>query len=201
MRWPKYWSFSFSIIPSKEIPGLISFRMDWLDLWHHWLDGRESEWTPGVGDGQGGLVCCDSWGHKESDTTERLNWTDWTSPFYSGIIKMWHCIAFYDIESDFLWGFYASSCLCRMFHILDLSKFLFIIRSRLILFWWKYYIDDVYLIKKVTSGTLHYKYIFSIYKPVWSWFLTTFRFGFKLPLIDATAWINFNLVNCRKIPL
>ena len=34
MRWPKYWSFSFSIIPSKEIPGLISFRMDWLDLLH-----------------------------------------------------------------------------------------------------------------------------------------------------------------------
>ena len=32
MRWPKYWSFSFSIIPSKELPGLISFRMDWLDL-------------------------------------------------------------------------------------------------------------------------------------------------------------------------
>ena len=32
MRWPKYWSFSFNIIPSKEIPGLISFRMDWLDL-------------------------------------------------------------------------------------------------------------------------------------------------------------------------
>ena len=32
MRWPKYWSFSFSILPSKEIPGLISFRMDWLDL-------------------------------------------------------------------------------------------------------------------------------------------------------------------------
>ena len=32
MRWPKYWSFSYSIIPSKEIPGLISFRMDWLDL-------------------------------------------------------------------------------------------------------------------------------------------------------------------------
>ena len=44
--------------------------------WHHWLDGRESEWTPGVGDGQGGLVCCDSWGLEESDTTEQLNWTD-----------------------------------------------------------------------------------------------------------------------------
>jgi len=44
--------------------------------WHHWLDGRESEWTPGVGDGQGGLMCCDSWGCKESDTTEQLNWTE-----------------------------------------------------------------------------------------------------------------------------
>ena len=44
--------------------------------WHHWLDRRESEWTPGVGDRQGGLVCCDSWGCKESDTTERLNWTE-----------------------------------------------------------------------------------------------------------------------------
>ena len=44
--------------------------------WHHWLSGRESEWTLGVGDGQGGLASCDSWGHKESDTTERLNWTE-----------------------------------------------------------------------------------------------------------------------------
>ena len=44
--------------------------------WHHWLDGRESEWSPGVGDGQGGLACCDSWGRKESDMTERLNWTE-----------------------------------------------------------------------------------------------------------------------------
>ena len=44
--------------------------------WHHWLDGHESEWTLGVGDGQGGLACCDSWGHKESDTTEQLNWTE-----------------------------------------------------------------------------------------------------------------------------
>ena len=44
--------------------------------WHHWLDGRESGWTRGVGDGQGGLVCCDSWGRKESDTTEWLNWTE-----------------------------------------------------------------------------------------------------------------------------
>ena len=44
--------------------------------WHHRLDGREFEWTPGDGDGQGGLACCDSWGRKESDTTEWLNWTE-----------------------------------------------------------------------------------------------------------------------------
>ena len=44
--------------------------------WHHWLDGRESEWTPGVGDGQGGLARCNSWGRKELDTTERLNWNE-----------------------------------------------------------------------------------------------------------------------------
>ena len=144
MRWPKYWSFSFSMILSKEIPGLISFRLDWLDLLavqgtpksllqHHsskasilrcsalftvqlshpyvttgktialtrqtfvgkvmslllnilsrlvitflprskrllisWLQSP-------YGSHQGGLVCCDSWGRKESDTTERLNWTE-----------------------------------------------------------------------------------------------------------------------------
>ena len=44
--------------------------------WHHWLNGCESEWTPGVGDGQGGLACCDSWVRKESDMTERLNGTE-----------------------------------------------------------------------------------------------------------------------------
>ena len=48
---------------------------DEISGWHHWLDGHESEWTLGVGNGQGGLVCCDSWGRKESDTTEQLNWT------------------------------------------------------------------------------------------------------------------------------
>ena len=42
--------------------------------WHHWLDGHESGWTLGYGDG--GLPCCDSWGRKESDTTERLIWSD-----------------------------------------------------------------------------------------------------------------------------
>ena len=171
MRWPKYWSFSFSIIPSKEIPGLgygfscghvwmweldceegralknwcfwtvvlektLESPLDCKEIqpvhsegdqpwdffgrndakaetpvlwpphakrwligkdsdagrdwgqeekgttedemagWHHGLDGRESEWTLGVGDGQGGLACCNSWGRKELDTTEWLNWTE-----------------------------------------------------------------------------------------------------------------------------
>ena len=42
--------------------------------WHHWLHGHESQWALGVGDGQGGRACCDSWGCKESDTTDQLNW-------------------------------------------------------------------------------------------------------------------------------
>ena len=50
--------------------------------WHHRLDRREFEWTPGVGDGQGALVYCDSWGSKELDTTERLNWTELKPVFY-----------------------------------------------------------------------------------------------------------------------
>ena len=44
--------------------------------WHQWLNGHGFGWTPGVGDGQGGLACCGSWGRKESDTTEWLNWTE-----------------------------------------------------------------------------------------------------------------------------
>ena len=44
--------------------------------WHHQLNGHGFGWTPGVGDGQGGQACCGSRGRKESDTTERLNWTE-----------------------------------------------------------------------------------------------------------------------------
>ena len=44
--------------------------------WHHRLNGHGFGWTPGVGDGQGGLVCCSSQGRKESDTTEQVNWTE-----------------------------------------------------------------------------------------------------------------------------
>ena len=45
--------------------------------WHHGLNGHGFGWTQEIGDGQGGLACCVSWGRKESDMTERLNWTEW----------------------------------------------------------------------------------------------------------------------------
>jgi len=51
--------------------------------WHHRLNGHGFGWTLGVGNGQGGLVCCGSWGLKESDTTEQLNWTEFTFSLFS----------------------------------------------------------------------------------------------------------------------
>ena len=63
--------------------------------WHHWLDGRE--WTPGVGDGQGGLACCNSWGRKESDQTEWLNWHT------HRIIWLYKYIQIYMQKMYFLW--------------------------------------------------------------------------------------------------
>ena len=53
--------------------------------WHHWLDGHESGWTLGVGDGQEGLACCSPWGCKELDTTERLNWTELSCTYVRAI--------------------------------------------------------------------------------------------------------------------
>ena len=64
--------------------------------WHHQLNVHGFVWTPGVGDRQGGLACCGLWGHKESDMTERLNWTElnWTS-HESNILRMlWICMLF-----------------------------------------------------------------------------------------------------------
>ena len=52
--------------------------------WHHQLDGREFEQTPGDGEGQGSLVCCSPWGWKEWDTTERLN----NNNLLSGLVKL-----------------------------------------------------------------------------------------------------------------
>ena len=70
----------------KEEKGMIE---DEMAGWHHWLDGHESEWTPGVGDGQGGLACCNSWGRKESDMTEWLNWTENQSNIQKEVLGQW----------------------------------------------------------------------------------------------------------------
>ena len=56
---------------------------DEMVAWHHWLNGYEFKQASGVGDGQGSLVCCSPWGHKESDMTEQLNLTDWTEQLCS----------------------------------------------------------------------------------------------------------------------
>ena len=66
--------------------------------WHHQLNGRGFGWTPGVDDGQGGLACCNLWGHKESDTTEWLNWTEVILLFYDflkEIITHLHLLCWY----------------------------------------------------------------------------------------------------------
>ena len=62
--------------------------------WHHWLDGHEFKQALGVSDGQGSLACCSPWGHKESDTTERLNWTENSRNFSRGLVvetSSFHC--------------------------------------------------------------------------------------------------------------
>ena len=94
------------ILQILKIKGLTE---DEMAGWHHRLNRREFEWTQGVGDGWGGLVCCDSRGRKESDTTERLNWTElnygvtcppttWQGTSEKGVHKPWYCPA---------------SCICR----------------------------------------------------------------------------------------
>ena len=70
-------SFEKTLMLGKiEGRGRMGMTEDEMVRWHHWLDGHEFGWTLGVGDGQGGLACCCSCGHKESDMTEQLNWTE-----------------------------------------------------------------------------------------------------------------------------
>ena len=69
------------ILGKTERKGGIGGR-EW-DGYHHWHNKHEFEWTLGVDDGQGVLVCCDSWSRKESDTTEWLNWTEqWRNNYW-----------------------------------------------------------------------------------------------------------------------
>ena len=70
--------------------------------WHHRLNGHGFGWTPGVGDGQRGLACCDSWGCKESDTTEWLNWTE----LMVIILPLWFKLAYFKNPAFYFFGFY-----------------------------------------------------------------------------------------------
>ena len=79
--------------------------------WHHQLNGHGFGWTPRVGDGQGGLVCCGSWCHKESDTTDKLNWLPLSLsvetspsvfPFVSASLNLSASIIYYDLEGVIL---------------------------------------------------------------------------------------------------
>ena len=69
--------------------------------WHHWLDRHESEWTPGVGDGQGGLAYYDSWGHKESGTW-LSDWTELKFPIAIICLKIGHTFLDWDCLTIFL---------------------------------------------------------------------------------------------------
>ena len=89
--------------------------------WHQWLDGHEFEWTPGAGDGQGGLACCNSWGCKESDSTELLNWpnraTELNWPFSLKYLYISLCLflieLFYILTIEF-WAMFIHSTLCQI---------------------------------------------------------------------------------------
>ena len=90
---------------------------DELAGWHHWLDGREFERTPGVGDGQGGLVCCDSWGHRVGHNwATELNWTELNKFFHvysfqrqSPILFPWMWVRLSDsLLVNIKWGRYNS---------------------------------------------------------------------------------------------
>ena len=61
-------------------------QQDEMAEWHHQLNAHEFGWTPGVVNGQGGLECCNSWGHKESDMTEWLNWTELNQYLCNGVM-------------------------------------------------------------------------------------------------------------------
>ena len=87
---------------------------------HHRLNGHGFGWTLGVGDGQGGLACCSSWGHKESDMTERLNWTEWSRGFpYFLQFKSEFGNKEFMIEPQSAPGFVFADCIELLHHLLQ----------------------------------------------------------------------------------
>ena len=71
---------------------------------HHWLSGHEFEPAPGVGDGQGSLVCCSPQDHKESDTTQQLNWTEACLPLASSFISQKTSLLFWQFRLTLLFA-------------------------------------------------------------------------------------------------
>ena len=99
--------------------------------WHHGLDGRESEWIPGVGDGQGGLVCCDSRGCKELDTTERLNWTE------LNVVTHWRS------SHEYQWLILFKSIFISYFKCLYIFIKALVMSPKRLYFWWHLNHSDI----------------------------------------------------------
>ena len=93
---------------SREEKGTIE---DEMVGWHYQLNGHKFEYAPGVGDGQGSLACYNPWGHKESDTPERLNWTELTADLQCCGSLWWTLKAFSHIYTGLSILFHSSTCL------------------------------------------------------------------------------------------
>ena len=111
----------------QEEKGMTEDEMIW---WHYRLNGHGFGWTTGVGDGQGGLACCGSWGHKESDTTERLNWSElnWS---YLALMPEWH-----------IWGyiFWSPTFIAAIFYWVDIINcMILILRIKRVGKWYNFF--------------------------------------------------------------
>ena len=110
-RWEVYWQIETPVLWPPDVKKWLIWKdldagKDWKQEekgrtedemvgWHHRLNGHEFEWTPGVGDGQGGLACCSPRGCKESDMTEWLNWIELNTKcmvWYIGIADIFDLI-------------------------------------------------------------------------------------------------------------
>ena len=89
--------------------------------WHRRLNGHGFGWTPGVADGQGALACCGSWSHKESDTTEQVNWTEFR--------KILRLLLFYFLNVPL--------CLFKLYYlfIVNVPPLKFILQPRIFTWW------------------------------------------------------------------
>ena len=116
--WLTYCNICFTAVWNNLqcLQGLSVHIFNWLKFQKNIYQLIKSEWTPGVGDGQGGLACCDSWGRKESDTTERLNWTE-LNCYYFLYIKMPHNTIFWKYRGVISEIYTVIKILCQHFQL------------------------------------------------------------------------------------